>query len=166
MEEIHELPPGLEFHFQRIRRIWTWALATPTIYLALACLFKANDWMPLSFYADPRPAAHPMAGGAIGAIALGCIAALGWLGRRRRIEIETFFDLPPEALRRWVRTFYSMAVAADSLALLGLLYYVMTGVLEGLMAGWLAGYAGYLVSKPRREDLEGLEDVVLDEGVD
>ena len=137
------------------RRLWKFALGSPILYLLLGHLFVATRWF------DPTAdSAHlhdtRLTRGlfllAAGGIAL-ALAVLTW--RRTHMPQAILMD-PQAAIDRWNRNFYIRLSLCDSLAFLGLFYYLLSARNWALMAGGAAAYAAYLCVYPRQADAKPL----------
>ena len=89
--------------------------------------------------------------------AAGIAAALGMLTWRRTHLPRVVLDDHAEALRRWTRNFYLRLSLCDSLAFLGLFYYLLSANTWALLAGGAAAYVAYLFVYPREQDGQALE---------
>ena len=164
--------------YEKIRRMWAWALLTPLLYLGLAWVLENWGWIKTTADA-PHPWDNGFGQGVVVAIALGIAVALVWHRLRWSIllqhtdqpssdfsdeEKSEDSDLPPSSpdpepqasdlkpRSSHTREFYVMAALSDSLAFMGLFYFAMSGRRWALLVGGVAAYLGYAISHPRRAD--------------
>jgi hypothetical protein len=91
-------------------------------------------------------------------VSLGTVLALAWFCWRRPRRARELASDPARAANRWTRDFYIMASLADTLAFIGLVYFLVSARYWALLAGGAAAYLGYAACYPRRRELSGLAD--------
>lgn len=150
------LPPTVELVYRRARRWWMWTLLTPVIYLSLAQTLR---WMRVI---DGPEGEHDWDGPvwwvAVVACGTGVLVALAIVRRRQRIRVRRRIATPDEALSVWTRDFLTQVSMADTLALLGLIDFALSGRFGSLLIAGMFSYAGYALAFPRPTDLEDLPE--------
>ena len=152
---------SIEYIYGRVRRWWSWALLTPIIYLLLAWAMDKGGWVETH-----KDAVHPWdipaTRGVIVGLAAALLVGLGWFRVRRSLCLRRLDHELTHLLSSWTRQFYVMAALSDSLAFLGLVYFLLSGRPWVLLAGGAVSYIGYALTYPPRSDLNGLKSVPAD----
>jgi hypothetical protein len=131
------------------RRLWKFALGSPILYLLLGRLFVAMDWFdPSAESAHTYDTALTQRLFLLAAITIIiALAVLTWRGTHLPRSIASNSEA---AIGRWTRNFYIRLSLCDSLAFLGLFYYLLSARTWGLLAGGAAAYVAYLFIYPRQ----------------
>jgi hypothetical protein len=151
------LSPALNAAWRRVHTLWTFALGTPILYMLAAWLMDAWGWVDRHSAAShpwDNPAGRLAVGGLAAGLALAAIVMRFYRSRRVRRAAADARD----AIGRWTMHFYIMASLADSLAFLGLVYYLISGRRWSILAGGAAAYLAYALAYPPQSDLHGLPD--------
>jgi hypothetical protein len=144
-----------------VRQLWHWLLLTPIAYLLLARLGVRLGWIDAD-PAAPHPWDNPWGRWGVGIATAVIVGGLLWVRRLRRVTVRMPADDPGAALRRWVWDFYLTAAFCDTLALLGFIFFAVSGREWALLAWGAAFYLGDLLVYPRPSELEGLGEAPRD----
>lgn len=143
--------------YQRIRRLWSFVLISPILYLFLARAMVALDWVE-TFPQARHPWDSGVARWSLGTVAAVVLATVGWLRWRRPRVVRMLADDAARALRRWVWYFYAMATLSDSITFLSLVYFILSGHIWAILIGGAGTYLGYALTYPMQQDLADLKE--------
>ena len=137
--------------------MWHGMLLSPIIYLLFARLCVRWEWI-VTGPNDPHPWDDVWVRCGIGLVTLVVAGGIVWLRRLRPLSVRALASDPTAALRRWVWDFYLMAGFADGLALLGLIFYSISGQEWALLSWGAAAYVGFALTYPRQSELADLPE--------
>ena len=149
-------PSAAETAHHRNRRLWSWALLTPMLYVALAWFFEHQGWVSTSPDADHRWD-RDLSRWIILLLAASVGIGLFWLRLRRGRDVLFYRDDPDRAIHRWTWNCHITCALADALGFLGLMYFALSGRRWALIAGGVAAYMAYAAAHPSHRNLKPLD---------
>jgi hypothetical protein len=142
---------------KQTRQLWNFALFSPLLYLLIAWFLEWEELVDTRA-GSKHPWDTPISHGIIAILSCGLGIMLVWMRIMRVSHIRLNLDNRVVALSRWTRNFYWMAMMSDSLGMLGLVYFALSGERWAVFVGGVAAYIGYLLSYPRASELDPLAD--------